>query len=141
MTILDELRGLDTSRRALRNFGLVVGGVFLGIVAFAFWRRGFDITPVLTAIAIGASVLVVLALLAPRLLRPAHRVWMLLALVLGFVMTRVILAVMYYLVFTPIGLIMRVLGRDPMNRQFGDESYWIERTVVDDSPARLTKYY
>jgi hypothetical protein len=56
-------------------------------------------------------------------------------------MTRVILTVMYYLVFTPIGLIMRALGRDPMNRSLTGESYWIERTVVDESPARLTKYY
>jgi xanthine/uracil permease len=141
MTILDELRGLDTSRRSLRNFGLVVGGVFLAIVAFVFWRRGFEATPVLIGIAVGASVLVLLAVVAPTVLKPAHRVWMLLALILGFVMTRVILTVMYYLVFTPIGLILRAFGRDPMNRSFGGDSYWIERTVVDESPARLTKYY
>jgi hypothetical protein len=141
MTILDELRGLDTSKGALRNFGLVVGGVFLGIVAFVFWRRGFETTTVLNAVALGAGVLVSLALVAPRVLKPAHRVWMLLALILGFVMTRVILTVMYYLVFTPIGLVLRALGRDPMARSLGGDSYWIERTVVDDSPARLTKYY
>jgi hypothetical protein len=139
--ILDELRGLDTSPRALRSFGLVVGGVFLAIVAFVAWRRGWDVTPVLTGIALGATVLVALALLAPGLLRPAHTVWMALALVLGFVMTRVILTVMYFLVFTPIGLLLRAFGRDPMQRRMGGESYWIVKEYVDDTPARLTRYY
>jgi hypothetical protein len=74
-------------------------------------------------------------------LKPAHTVWMGLALVLGFVMTRVILTLMYYLVFTPVGLLMRALGRDPMQRKLGAESYWIVKEYPDDSAARLTRYY
>lgn len=141
MTILDELKALDTSPRALRSFGVVVGGIFLAIVAFVAWRRGFVLTPVLRGLGVVAGVLVLVGLFAPRALKPAHTAWMMLALVLGFVMTRVILTVIYYLVFTPTGLLMRALGRDPMQRQLGGESYWIVKEYTDDSPARLTRYY
>ena len=92
--------------------------------------------------ALGAA-LIVLGLTVPVLLKPVYRVWMALAVVLGFVMTRVILTVVYYLIMTPIGLIMRLLGKDPLHRRLdpGASSYWIEKTYPDESKERLEKYY
>lgn len=82
-------------------------------------------------------------LVAPRLLRGVHSVWMAFALVLGHAMTRVILAAVFFLLVTPIGLLMRLVGRDPMRRTWdpGAESYWIPRTDMSEQKERLEKYY
>ena len=57
---------------------------------------------------------------------------------IGFVVSHVILGLVYYLVFTPIGLIMRLVGYDPMARGFDrdGDSYWIERQPETTDPAR-----
>ncbi len=138
-----EFLHLDTSRKALRNFGLVVGGVLLGIAALVLWRKGW--TPNTAVYILGGigGALVVLGLIVPAVLKPLYRVWMGLALVLGFVMTRVLLTVVFFLLFMPIGLVMRLLGRDPMHRRPDPSaaSYWIKRTPDASPKERLEKYY
>lgn len=104
-----------TPVKPLRSFGFLVGGVFalLGVwprlVHGAPWR--------LWALAL-AALLVVPAAVAPRLLAPVHRVWMRVGHWLGFINTRIILGVAFYLVFTPIGTVMRWCGWDPLGRRF-----------------------
>jgi hypothetical protein len=85
------------------------------------WRHQ---DPRLWALAL-TVILVVPALVAPRILAPVYRVWMLLGEVLAWINTRIILGVVFYGVVTPIGLLMRLTGRDPMRRQFerAGESY------------------
>jgi Saxitoxin biosynthesis operon protein SxtJ len=103
------------TRRQLRDFGLLVGGIF-GVIGLwpLLWRQQ---SPRLWALTLFV-VLVVPALAAPRVLAPAYRAWMKLAEVLAWVNTRIVLGVVFYGVVTPIGLVMRALGRDPMRRQF-----------------------
>lgn len=139
----DEIRSIDTSRKALRSFGLLVGGVVLAIAAVVLWRKGWSPgTAVYVLSAIGGA-LVLLGATVPSALKPLYSAWMALAVVLGFIMTRVILTLVFYLIVTPIGLIMRAVGRDPLNRKLDADarSYWLEKTYQEDSPARLEKYY
>ena len=63
-------------------------------------------------------------------LRKLYRLWMKFAHVLGWVNTRIILTIVYILVMTPLALIFKVIGKDPMNRKLGPEtSYWIKREL------------
>ena len=66
------------------------------------------------------------------LLKPLHKLWMTLAVLLGWLMTRIILIVLFYLVVTPIGLLARVCGKDFLNRDFDRKvnSYWIPRKTI-----------
>jgi hypothetical protein len=68
--------------------------------------------------------------------------WMYLAFPIGWTVSHVLLAVTYYLVLTPIGLIMRAVGRDPMRRRLDPEakSYWIEHRP-DRDPSRYFRQY
>ncbi len=138
-----EIKEVDTSKKALRSFGWVVGGVLLVIAAVVWWRNDFTLTTVASVLGGIGGALVVLGLTVPVVLKPVYRVWMALAVVMGFFMTRVILSVVYYLVMTPIGLAMRLFGKDPLHRRIDPEasSYWIEKSYDDESPERLEKYY
>ena len=138
-----EIKEVDTSKKALRSFGWVVGGVLLVIAAVVWWRNDFAVTTAVSVLGGIGGALVVLGLTAPVVLKPVYRVWMALAVVMGFIMTRVILSVVYCLVMTPIGLAMRLFGKDPMHRRIDPEasSYWIEKSYDEESPDRLEKYY
>ena len=85
------------TKSKLRSFGLIVGGIFLLIAFWPYLRRGHDVR--LWATVLGGS-LVLLGIVAPSLLRHPYRAWMALAYVLGWINTRLILGVVYYLVFT-----------------------------------------
>jgi hypothetical protein len=65
----------------------------------------------------------------PKTLKPLQKAWMASALVIGFVMSRLILGILFYLVMTPIGLLMKLFGKDLLDERLEKEkaSYWIER--------------
>ncbi|MFQ5572160.1 MAG: SxtJ family membrane protein [Rhodothermales bacterium] len=138
-----EIQNVDTSKKALRSFGWVVGIVLVGIGAIVWWRLDWTATRAVYWLGGIGGTLIVLGLAAPWLLKPIYRVWMALAVVLGFVMTRVILTLVYCLIITPIGLVFRLIGKDPMQRTIdrNASSYWIEKKYIDESPKRLEKYY
>lgn len=98
----------------LRSFGLLVGGVFTLI---ALWPLIIRQEPLhMWALIIG-SLLILGALITPLWLRPLFLGWMKVGHVLGFINTRIILAIGYFLVFTPIGLIRRMMGKDSLHRK------------------------
>ena len=132
--IKDELRALDQSPPALRRFGLTVGTAMLVLGLLFVWRHRFAGWP----LTIAAFVLVLLAILAPRALQPVQKVWMALAFTMGWIMTRLILTIVFYLVVTPIGILQRIFGQSPLDLSYktGASSYWEkreggERTLVD----------
>jgi hypothetical protein len=110
--------------RQLRHFGYLVGGIF-GLIGLwpLVWRHQ---NPRLWALALAVA-LVVPALVAPRILAPVYRVWMAAGEVLAWINTRILLGLVFYGIVTPIGLVMRLTGRDPMRRQLepSGESYRI----------------
>ena len=107
------------SKKQLRSFGLTVGGIFLVIAAWPWLRRGQD--PRQWALILG-SALVLPGIIAPSILRRPYRWWMQLAHILGAINSRIILAVMFYTVFTPMAIAMRLIGKDPMNRSFASNA-------------------
>ena len=115
------------NEKQLRSFGLLVGGIFALIGAWPLLVHQREAH--LWAVCV-ATPLILLALLFPRFLAPVHKVWMRIGHVLGWINTRIILGFAFYLVFLPMGLVMRLLGKDPMNRQFLEEaeSYRVART-------------
>jgi len=103
----------DTTQ--LRNFGLVVGGIFAAIGLWPTMLRGDN--PRVWALALGVT-LVVPALLWPRSLARVYRLWMAVGRVLNWINTRIILGAIFYGLVTPMGLVVRMLGHDPMGRRF-----------------------
>ena len=105
--------------QTLRSFGFLVGTGFSIIGLWPLLLR--QETPRLWALTL--SVMLVLGgVLIPRLLLPLYRGWMALGGVLGWVNTRIILGVMFFVVFTPIGIFKRLFGSDAMSRRFDPDA-------------------
>lgn len=136
-----EIRSLDRTPRALKSFGYVVGIALVLAAGAVLLFNGS--TPVTLGLATAGVLLVAFGITAPRVLGPVHLAWMALAVLLGYVMTRVILTLVFYLLVTPIGLLMRLSGRDPMRRRLKPDapSYWIPRKDTLPAKERLEKYY
>ena len=127
------------SRADLRRFGLTVGGTF-ALLALASWWRGHVLPPrVLAALGV---LLVVPGLVAPSALGPVRRVWLGAAALLGEVNSRIILTVLFYGVFAPLGFVMRRI-RDPLDRSWRDgrASHWIRRPREPVEPARYERQF
>jgi Saxitoxin biosynthesis operon protein SxtJ len=111
-----------------RIFGLQLSEEMAGALAVSLWALA-----VLSA---------VFAWLAPRALRPLYIALTAITLPIGFVVSHVLISVLYYLVVTPIGALLRISGRDPMCRRFDRQAstYWCTRTTSQD-PARYLRQY
>jgi len=102
-------------RAQLRNFGLIVGGIFGVIGLWPAIIRGGNVRTWMVGLAV---VLILPALVAPRALAPAHRAWMALGSALGWVNTRIVLGLIFFGMITPMARVLRLARRDPMQRAF-----------------------
>lgn len=108
-----------------RSFGFVFAAVFLIIGLYPlFHAAGIR----LWAVALSGTFLL-LAALVPQVLAPANRLWTKFGLLLHNIVSPVALGVLFFLVVTPTGLLMRLLGKDPLRLRFDPaaDSYWIKR--------------
>jgi hypothetical protein len=117
-------------RKTLRSFGLIVGGLFCVIGLWPVIRRGEAARA--WALAIG-STLALLAAAAPGLLRGPHRAWMALGHILGRVNSALILTAVFFLIVTPIGLVMRAVRGDALRlrRDARAATYRVPKTARD----------
>jgi hypothetical protein len=108
-----------------RKSALVVAAVLLLIAAWNLYRGRTTVVVIFGSI---SAALIIAGLFVPAAARAFHKAWMKFAVALGHVNSRVLLTLMYYLVFTPYGLVSRLVGRDPLRRRGArGESYWTER--------------
>jgi len=106
------------NRKELRDFALVTGGILAVLFGLLFpWLLGQSI-PVWPWLI--AGVLGTWGLVAPMTLQPVYRTWMKLGLLLSKVTTPIILGGVFFGLILPMGLVMRLFGRDPMARHFDD---------------------
>jgi hypothetical protein len=128
----------NVDNRQLRSFGLTVGGIFavIGLWPVVFhWAEPGGWALILAALLIGP------AIIYPKILFWPHKAWMRLGHLLGWVNTRLILGIIFYAVVTPIGIVRRLLGKDPMGRKIEPEldSYRVVRSPRQ--PTHLMKQY
>ena len=106
---------IEVTKKTLRQFGLMVGGVFLLIGLWPFvWRQ----EAIRIWVAVPGALLAVAGLVIPGVLKHVYHGWMWVGHVMGWVNTRIILGILFYGVVTPMGLVMKMTGRDPMRRAF-----------------------
>jgi Saxitoxin biosynthesis operon protein SxtJ len=114
----------NPTTRELRQFAGIWFPVFWLIVAAVLARSGSPraaITAAVVGIVVGA-----IGLARPRFIHPIYLIWMYLAYPIGFVVSHLLLGVIFYLVLTPVGLLMKIFGYDPLQRRLGTAAtYWV----------------
>jgi hypothetical protein len=123
--MIDDIKNIQSTKKDLRSFGLLVGGLLLFIGAVLFLKS----KPSAQYFIFISLVLILPALFFPALLKPLQKIWMALAIVMGWISTRIILSLLFFIVLTPIGFIMRLRGKDLLDEKIEKEktSYWIYR--------------
>jgi hypothetical protein len=125
------------TRQDLRWFGAIVLVFFSVLAAVARFKLH---APAVAAVLVGVGVvLAVLYYLVKPLRVPLYLAWMRIFFPLGWIVSHTIVAVIYYLIVTPIGLLMRLFGRDPMQRRLDRSAatYW----VPTRRDAALSQYF
>ena len=132
--MFEEIKNIKTSRKDLRSFGYTMGIILFIISAGLFYYSNY----LYQNLAIIGAIFIGLGAVIPIILKPAYLLWMIFAVILGWVMTRVILSIIFYIIITPIGLITRFLGEDFLNiKKIKNDSYWNNR----DSSEELNQNY
>lgn len=126
----------------LRKFGRVMAGALAVVTLVVLWRSGWSQTPWVEGLGITAALFLTFSIVWPNALAPLEWAWMKLTMVLNYVMTRVLLTLVYFLAVTPIGLIFKLLRKDLLGKRFDPKAstYWIP--PEEDGPwTRPTKPY
>jgi len=120
--ILFEIKNIKETKKDLRKFGISVGIILIVISAILFWNEKnsylyFGIT---------GAVLGILSITFPKILKPINKIWMSLAIVMGWLMTRAILIILFYIVLTPIAFIAKIFKKNFLNLKIDKSvnSYW-----------------
>lgn len=129
----------DPTTAEARKTSMLVGGVLVFAALVAWYRGRLSISVVAGSI---AGILIVVGLAAPPLAKLFHRAWMRFAFALGYVNSRIILTVIYFVAFVPYGVISRLAGRDPLQlRQKAKKSYWTPRTATRQSKEQFERLF
>ena len=126
--MIEEIKNIKNEKSDFRKFGITIGLLLIIIAGFLFWR-GKDAFEI---ILVSGSILFVLGLVIPIVLKPVYWIWMILAVILGWIMTRVILSLLFYVVITPIGMFSRLFGSKFLDLKWdkSKDSYWNARTTT-----------
>lgn len=112
-----------------RTFGLFFAGVFVIVAAYFFYHQTQTTAWIFAGL---AALFIVLALAVPDVLLPLNKLWMRFGFLLGMIISPIVLGVIFFLLFTPIGLIMRLFGRDELRLKLRDTaSHWKTRETGD----------
>lgn len=108
-----------------RKFAFTLAPAFLGLAGILWWRGAPRVALALTVI---AGLLALAGLAVPGRLGPVQRAWMGVALTISKVTTPIMLGIVYYGVITPMGLLRRTIGGNPLRRPRGDApTFWVSR--------------
>ena len=137
--MLEEIGNIKNEKSDLRKFGITLGIILMMIAGFLFFNKIESIQMLLTI----GIVLFLLSVMIPGVLKPIYWVWMILATIIGWIMTRVILSLLYFLIVTPIGLISRIFGKQFLELKWNKSSntYWNYRSVSVPEKYKYEKQF
>lgn len=135
----EYLKTLRTDKIALRRFGITISLAATVVVTILFHNSLMPFIGLMCLVAIVA----LFSFRLPTLLKPLYYFWMSLAFVLQWIATHIILTIMFYLILTPIGVIIRIFGGDSLKTKIdkGTKSYWVKRQPSKFSQRRYEQQF
>jgi len=125
MAFIEEIKNIKSDKSEWKKFGITMAIILTGIGSYLLWKKNNYVEYIF----ILAAVFFVSGLILPFLLRPVYKAWMVLSVVMGYVMTRVIMTAIFFLIVTPIGFVAFLTGKKFLDMKLDKnvKSYWIDR--------------
>ncbi len=137
--ILSEIKSIKETPAALKKFGLTIGVALLIITALLFWLNKSSYT----VWGIIGLLFILTAMFFPVVLKPLNKIWMSLAILLGWIMTRVILSVLFYLAITPLRFIALAFNKKFLDLKIDPsaKTYWEKREKKKIDPSTYERQF
>jgi hypothetical protein len=133
------LLNLNAKKNSNRNFGLLFSTILAVVGSYMI---SLDFLKFGAASILCSIVLVFFSFLLPDILAPLNRVWMQLSIFLGMIISPLVLACLFFLIFTPISLVSKVFGRDELCLSRGDRStLWAPKYLNNEKPSSFTQQF
>jgi hypothetical protein len=136
---LTENEATKTTRQEVRKFGLMFSALCFGACAYLIYLQNDS----WVWLACGSGFFLVTGLVGYVILRPIYMGWMKFALALGWVSTRVLLGIFFFFIVTPVGLMMRLMGKDLLDKKLNHSAttHWKKRELVPFDPKRMERQF
>ena len=123
--MIEDLKNIKSTKKELREFGLTIGIILVILGFIALWRNK-DIYSYFLSVGVA---FVILGITFYKVLLPLQKIWMGFSIIIGFFVSRIVLTILFYLVLTPIGIIVKIFGKDILDERIDrkKESYWHEK--------------
>jgi hypothetical protein len=123
--LIEEIKSIKSGKKELRQFAIIIAIAF-GLLGIMLWWRGKTYYSYIFIIAVAVALS---GLTLPAALKPFHKIWMTISILMGWLMTRVILIILFYAILTPIGVLGRLCGKDFLDITVNKDapSYWVPR--------------
>jgi hypothetical protein len=130
---------LNLDKKSLRKFGITMAIALLIITFIIFIRHKYSPMPAF----IISAIFFISAFTIPTSLRPIYVIWMKFAFILSWINTRVILFIIFYLIFAPIGLVMKLFRVDLLDKKIdkNKESYWRKKEKMEFNPLNYERQF
>ena len=137
--IYEEIKNIKETKKDLRKFGITVGIALLVIAGILFWKEKESFL----YFGIAGLLLLLTGFVIPSILKPLNKAWMTLAILMSWVMTRVILTILYYLVLTPLRFLAMLFRKNFLDLTIDKsaKSYWEVRTKSETKPVDYERQF
>lgn len=139
IAIIEEIKNIKGDKSDWKKFGITMSIILAIIGFFLLWKKNnyFEYSFYL------AAAFFIPGLILPSALKPVYKVWMALSVVMGFIMTRVIMIIIFYLIVTPLGLIARITGKNFLDMKIDKnaKSYWIVREKMQKVKSNYERQF
>ena len=137
--IIEEIKNIKGDKSDWKKFGITMGIILTIIGSYLLWKKNNYFEYFFFV----AAVFFILGLILPAALKYVYKAWMSLAVVMGFIMTRVIMVIIFYLIVTPIGLIASITGKEFLDMKIDQnaKSYWLARKGAQNVKADYERQF
>ncbi len=131
---------IDIDKKKIRTFSLGLATILTAVGLLKLYKDQMIVAIVLLYLGMTS---LILAFFLQSLMKPVYIVFMKVAHILGWINTRILLGIIYYIMITPIGVIMKVFGKDLLDKRIKPDkgSYWVKREEIEFDKSRYEKQF
>jgi len=137
--MLEVIKNIKSKNSDLQKFGIIIGVILWIITGFFYWKgnESFQLFLII------GTIVFVLGITIPGVLKPIYWVWMIFATIFGWIMTWLILSLLFYVIITPIGLFSRLFGKQFLELKWkhSQQSYWNMKTHGASNKKKYERQY